>query len=88
MVLHLLFRFKLEFLKCWFMRRAEKYLVKNLSKQRREPTTNKLQQITLLVFKRNMPTYIVSPKGISNERVGLRFELKKKNYILQSQVRF
>ena len=43
----------------------------------RERTNNKQAATKHIVSLRNMPTYIVSPKGILNERVGKRFELKK-----------
>ena len=43
----------------------------------RERTNNKHVATKHIVSLRNMPTYIVSPKGILNERVGKRFELKK-----------
>ena len=43
----------------------------------KERTNNKQAATKHIVSLRNMPTYIVSPKGILNERVGKRFELKK-----------
>ena len=44
----------------------------------KERTNNKQAATKHLVSLRNMPTYIVSPKVILNERVGKRFELQKK----------
>ena len=43
----------------------------------KERTNNKQAATKHIVSLRNMPTYIVSPKGLLNERVGKRFELKK-----------
>ena len=48
----------------------------------RERTNYKQAATKHIVSLRNMPTlYIVSPKGILNESVGKRFELKKKKKI-------